>query len=134
MKTEPGVEEEPPEKKPRISFSFTDDIFDLDDEDGDEDVRVLSHEELSQAEMERYLAEPRAKGKSLDILQWWKEHQMVYPYLARVARKYLAIPASSTPSERVFSACGNLVCKKRARISHEMVDQMIFLNKNMKKL
>ena len=40
---------------------------------------------------------------SLDPLEWWKMHNTQLPTIAKLARKYLAIPASSAPSERVFS-------------------------------
>ncbi len=36
-----------------------------------------------------------------DPLKWWKENCAKYPYVANIDRKYLAIPATSAPSERV---------------------------------
>ena len=47
-------------------------------------------------------------------LMWWTTHQAAYTHVAALARKYLAIPASSAPSERVFSTTKK---KKRWRIS-----------------
>ena len=41
------------------------------------------------------------------------------------AKKYLAIPASSIPSEQVFSLTDNLVNKMRARLSPSNIDNMI---------
>ncbi|CAM9916125.1 unnamed protein product, partial [Discosporangium mesarthrocarpum] len=43
-------------------------------------------------------------------------HQHGFPYLARLAVVHLAIPATSATSERVFSAAGNTVTKKRNRL------------------
>ena len=39
----------------------------------------------------------------IDPLAWWKMYDGQFPPIAKLARKYLAIPASSAPSERVFS-------------------------------
>jgi hypothetical protein len=36
-----------------------------------------------------------------DPLEWWKKNQLKYPYLARLAYFYLAVPATSAPSERI---------------------------------
>ena len=36
-----------------------------------------------------------------DPLEWWKKDQSKYPYLARLACLYLAVPATSAPSERI---------------------------------
>jgi hypothetical protein len=44
-----------------------------------------------------------------------------------VALDYHAIPATSAPSERVFSMAGNLISKKRTRISSENVRYVLCL-------
>jgi hypothetical protein len=44
-----------------------------------------------------------------------------------MARDYYAIPATSTPSKRVFSIAGNLISKKRTRISSENVRYVLCL-------
>jgi hypothetical protein len=38
-----------------------------------------------------------------DPLMWWKQHQQEFPRLARMARQYLAEPASSVLPEGLFS-------------------------------
>ena len=38
-----------------------------------------------------------------DVMEWWSDNEEKFPNIAKLARKYLAIPASSAPSERVFS-------------------------------
>ena len=44
-----------------------------------------------------------------------------------MALDYYAIPATSAPSERVFSMAGNLISKKRTRISSENVRYVLYL-------
>ena len=41
-----------------------------------------------------------------DPLMWWKQHQQEFPDLARMARQYLAVPATSASPERFFSRVG----------------------------
>ena len=43
---------------------------------------------------------------NLTILQWWG-NAAFYPRLSILAKKYLAIPVSYVPSERVFSLAGH---------------------------
>ena len=50
--------------------------------------------------MQTYESLPDAKKKE-DTLDWWKTHLEVIPILAKVARRFLAIPASSSKSETV---------------------------------
>ncbi|XP_063743762.1 E3 SUMO-protein ligase ZBED1-like [Eleginops maclovinus] len=66
-----------------------------------------------------------------DPLTWWKANQKRYPRLAKLASAYLCVPATSVPSERVFSAAGLIVNRLRTRLHPEHVDMLIFLNKNM---
>ena len=53
--------------------------------------------------------------------------QKQFPKLSRVALSVLTIPASSSPSERAFSACGHTMSKKRARLSAESLDSLVVL-------
>ena len=51
-------------------------------------------------EMESYLmseglAIKDSKGVYVDPLQWWAKNEKVYPVLARLAKDFLAIPATS---------------------------------------
>lgn len=64
-------------------------------------------------------------------LQWWKENAARFPDLAVLAKSYLSVPAMSTPSERLFSAAGNIVTEKRASLTSEQVDMLTFLHSNV---
>ena len=44
-------------------------------------------------------------------LGWWEKSSRIYPHIATLARKYLAVQASSAASERVFSVGGLVVTK-----------------------
>ena len=57
----------------------------------------------------------------LGALDWWKAKKEEYPTLARLARKYLCVPGTSTQAERVFSCMGLLLNKRRLSKSVETV-------------
>jgi hypothetical protein len=77
----------------------------------------------------------RYKRQSVDIndnpLFWWQKNSALYPHLSVYAKQRLAVSGTSVPSERVFSKAGELINAKRACLSSENVDRIIFLNKNM---
>jgi len=66
----------------------------------------------------------------VDSLQWWKANEARFKALARAARKYLGIPATSAPSERVFSLAGSICNRRRACLSPDTLDALVFLNAN----
>jgi hypothetical protein len=51
--------------------------------------------------------------------------------LATVARQLLCIPATSAPSERLFSTAGLTVSKKRAHLNGGNTAALIFLHENL---
>ncbi|MGH7239611.1 MAG: hAT family dimerization domain-containing protein [Candidatus Saccharimonadales bacterium] len=66
-----------------------------------------------------------------DVLTWWKNHEADFPILAILARRYLAIPASSASSERVFSRLKNIVTPKRERMSSKTLCQLLFVKHHL---
>lgn len=92
---------------------------------------LLNHlRDVIEQEVGRYIGAFQC-DTDLTILQWWKKNEIYYPRLSAFAKKYLPIPASSVPAERVFSLAGHLVNKKRARLNPSNIDNIIFKNKNM---
>ena len=64
-------------------------------------------------------------------LAWWKSYEAQFPLLAKLAKMYLCIPATSVPSERVLSAAGSIVNAKRACLLPENVNMLVFLSQNL---
>ena len=60
-----------------------------------------------------------------------EEHEKRFDLLSRLAKKYLCVPGTSVPSERLFSKAGELVSILRNRLKAKNVDIMLFLNKNL---
>jgi hypothetical protein len=52
-----------------------------------------------------------------DPLVWWKTFRVKFPTLWLLARYYLSIPATSTLSERCFSAAGRFMSAQRAGVT-----------------
>ena len=69
------------------------------------------------------------KVKNCNPLSWWKVQEKNLPRLAKLCKEIMCIPATSVPSERVFSKAGELVSAKRTSLKACNVDMIIFLNK-----
>ena len=54
-----------------------------------------------------------------------------YPNLCKLALHYLAILATSVPSEWVFSISGHIIRAKRACLLPEHVQMFVFLAENL---
>ena len=93
-------------------------------------TEINSAENKIRKEMKRFESFSNP-GKNVNILEWWKMHEGVLPLLASLAKRILAIPASSAKSERVFSTGGNIVTAKRNRLSPRNVQNLIVIKENM---
>ena len=82
------------------------------------------------AEMERYIKHPVIDGDE-NPLKWWKQNEQRFPLLSQLAKKYLAIRASSSPSERLFSKAGLISTPARAQLKPEKVEMLVFLAENL---
>ena len=60
-------------------------------------------------------------------LVWWENNCNKFPHIAILARQVLCIPATSAPSERVFSAAGLTIANSRARLLPEHADDLVIL-------
>lgn len=101
-------------KRKRISLES-------DDEEDNDDFTVAK-------ELEKYINEPKLHEDSDPLLDFWKIKKTKYPRLSILAKKYLSVQATSTPSERIFSKMGNVVNKKRNRITSAHTNETIFLS------
>ena len=91
---------------------------------------TISPRQVVTSELERYLVQPGLDEEEAP-LNWWKVHESDYPLLASVVRKYLCIPATSTPSERLFSRSGQVVSPQRVSLNPDTVQMLVFLSMNL---
>lgn len=97
--------------------------------------KIFSHNQIQinhEIEIDNYLNEiiTPILPESTDIYQWWCINQHSFSVLSRIARKYLSIPATSVPSERLFSDAENQVTSQRNRLASETVSQLLYVKRN----
>lgn len=70
--------------------------------------------------------------RDTDPLEWWwqRKQEGIFHQFLPVVRKFLCVPATSVPSEQLFSKAGELISARRNRLSPSIVDMILFLNKN----
>ena len=95
------------------------------------DHETDTRKHVFEVELDMYVLSPQVENKGINVLTWWRDNQVIYPNLCRVARKYVCVPATSVPSERVFSSAGLIVSDRRACLKPEKVNQLVFLNQNV---
>lgn len=81
-------------------------------------------------ELKAFLEAPLVPFRALTdagVIRWWKDHSIMYPTLARMARDFLAIPGSSTASERQFSSARHIGTDFRNRLSPTMFEAVQLL-------
>ena len=64
-------------------------------------------------------------------LDWWKKHEKSFPTLAGLARKYLAIEATSAASERVFSKAQRITTADRNRLDPDLIGKLLYISTNL---
>ena len=93
----------------------------------------LSGIQAVESELRRYQDEETIDNLDSDPLVWWNSRVCQYPLLSQLVRMVWSLPATSVPSEQVFSAAGNVLTKRRARLLPENLDKLVFLHQNMTK-
>lgn len=69
---------------------------------------------------------------AFDLLTFWKTKKDDYIRLSRLARNFLCISATSTPSEHEFSVAGLLINQKRSTLCPTVVEKTVFIHDNYK--
>ncbi|XP_061677003.1 E3 SUMO-protein ligase ZBED1-like isoform X2 [Syngnathoides biaculeatus] len=120
-------------RPPATEVSALDDFFAACMEAGDEEEEEEEEEDRGPERswgrhlVQHYMSEKIAAAHSL--LDFWKDRSGA---LVPVAKKVLAIPATSAPPVRCFNvAAGGLAEERRATLQPENVDVLLFLHGNM---
>ena len=62
---------------------------------------------------------------------WWNDNKSRFPYLATLARTYLSAPASSVPSEQIFSGAGQIFSDRRGSLKAKTGEMLVLLKYNL---
>ena len=89
------------------------------------DLYQFSSAATSQDELDIYMECPDV---SENVLHFWSSIGHMWPKLASVVRVILAIPATETSSERVFSTAGRILEERRTQLKGDSVDNLMFLH------
>lgn len=81
---------------------------------------------LKPDEVSLYLSNPVAP-LSTDPLAQWEDMRNTFPCLYKIAQELLTIPATSVPSERLFSKAGATMTKIRNRLASKRLNKLLFL-------
>jgi hypothetical protein len=102
----------PPQKRQRLEQAFFGNLF-----DATTTGRVNK--------VDSYLV---SRESADDVLNFWRSKAGQLPRLANVAKILLAIPATETSSERVFSIAGRTLEDRRSRLNPDTVDDLMFVH------
>ena len=93
-------------------------------------VSLVSHASLVTQEVQRY--KEHACSHPIEMvgnpLGWWQQHGHHFPTLSRLARRFLAISATSCPVERLFSVAGQVDGARRKSLSPDTMTLLVFLH------
>ena len=89
------------------------------------------HKSSTNNEIASYLSVP-CEDMDYDPLVFWNTNGTQYPTLSKMARKYLAVPASSAPVERLFSIAGKVFRPDRCSLKDDTFEKLMIVKCNSK--
>ena len=128
------------------SATMGDDAFDIfdsplrgfeetqEEETNNEDVqaqKLILAQISARREVENYLDQTIIVSARVNPLSWWRDNMGRFPHVAVLARKWLCVTATSTPSERVFSDCGLGLTAKRSRLNGYILRDQVMIRRNV---
>ncbi len=70
------------------------------------------------------------EGSFNNALKYWAVNESQSPELAKLAKESLTIPATSAPSERVWSRAARVIRAKCSRLNPKVTSQTMFAQEN----
>lgn len=107
--------------------AFSDDEDEVLPEGGGQEDTVETGIEMVNRELQSFQKESAALPS---LIAWWKAKEPRYPYLSAVARRLMAVRATSAEAERDFSAAGFVAGKQRLNLSWDSMNVCTFCSLN----
>ncbi|KMT06125.1 hypothetical protein BVRB_7g162960 [Beta vulgaris subsp. vulgaris] len=86
------------------------------------------HSESVKSDLVSYLEEPlMPRSSNINIVSYWRTHEVRYPIVAKMAKDFLAIPMSTVASESAFSTGGRVLDCYRSSLKPKTVEAIICL-------
>ena len=92
----------------------------------DSDSDSKDDDESTSQEFAHFKAEKKLPDGENPLI-WWKINEHRFPRLSLLAKNVLCVPATSVPSERLFSSSGYIVNKKRSSLDPHTVNMLVSL-------
>ena len=123
--------EPPPTKKLKKKNIFARFESGISNEDGVEsgnESEEYEYDLRKNDELDRYLLFQFDKEKeTIEPLQFWHDHQHQFPFLAKLARSILSIPATTTNVEREFSTAGWILNERRTSLQPDKLENILLV-------
>ena len=90
----------------------------------------LSSAEIADSEIKIWKTRTVPFPKDKNSLDEWRRGVVhLFPWWGVLVRRVLAIPATSTTPERLFSTAGNVMTQKRSRLTCDNMEELVYLHK-----
>ena len=89
----------------------------------------ISSAEIADREIKIWQTRTVPISKVKNPLDEWRHGAVhLFPLLGVLVRRVLAIPATSAALERLFSTAGNVMTKKRSRLTCDNMEELVYFN------
>ena len=110
-------------------------LFDYSDKNGKSSSvnssQNLNLKQLVEKEIQNYLA-IEYLNEEIGFKEFWRANKLRFPYLSKLAIKYLSVPSGTSTVERLFSQSGYINRPHRSKITAKNLEQTVLLKANMK--
>ncbi len=95
-----------------------------------ESIQMRCNHQLAAYKLSAQMKMRDNEGNFNDALKYWAANESQSPELAQLAKEFLTIPATSAPSERVWSRAARVIREKCSCLNPEVMTRMMFAQEN----